>query len=582
MNEKKHPHTPSARGPEGGARTNANGRRSAGAANRNAGTGSRPARRRGANAKGRPVGGAHGGTRSHQRTKGRPTHGDAQLREARAIARKLNAQLEGDGGPRKKSHGGKKGAAHDGRGGNRNGGRTAERATGNGRTQARDAHGGGRGPAKARANGNARPNSASSGAPRRAASAQAGPCAIARQCGACSCIDVPYGDQLAEKQRRVEELFADLAPSPHTIEPIAGMEDPFGYRDKIASPFAPGRVLPARAHGKRRGRDEGERRAILCGMYAAGTHRIVEALRCPVEHPAGRRVIEAVRQIMAAHGIEPYDEDAGTGFIRHVVVRVGHESGEVLVTVVTNDRAFPNAKNFARELVRRCPEVTTVVQNVNTRATNAILGDEEHAIYGPGFILDTLCGLSFRISSHSFYQVNAVQTEVLYRTALDMAGLGGEGDRAGSVPAHLLDAYCGTGTIGLVAAASAPGLQVTGVEKVASAVRDARQNAAHNGIENAEFVCEDATAYLRRRAAEGQALDVLMMDPPRSGSTPEFLDAACALAPARIVYISCNPETQVRDVRRLARGGYRLCRLRAVDMFPHTDHIETVALLVRQ
>ena len=494
------------------------------------------------------------------------------MREARAIARKLNAQLADSPHAGKPARG--KRPAKSGRP------RTDERtrAARKGQVQAGAPGRAGVAPHTTRAPKRAKTTGGTSA---RRAKIAPGPCPIARQCGACSCIDVPYARQLAEKQDRVERLFADVAAPSCTIEPIAGMKEPFGFRDKIASPFAPGRPLPAQAHGKRHSRGEGERREVLCGMYAAGTHRIVEAPRCPVEHPAGRRVIEAVRRIMLARGIEPYDEDAGTGFIRHVVVRVGHESGEVLVTVVTNDRAFPSAKGFARELVRRCPEVTTVVQNVNTRATNAILGDEEHVLYGPGFILDTLCGLSFRISSHSFYQVNAVQTEVLYRTALDMAGVDGAGAPAASAPLTLLDAYCGTGTIGLVAAAAMPRAQVTGVEKVASAVRDAFQNAVHNGIENAEFVCEDATAYLHRRAAQGQGLDVLMMDPPRSGSTPEFLDAACALAPGRIVYISCNPETQVRDVRRLVRGGYRLERLRAVDMFPHTDHIETVALLTR-
>lgn len=510
------------------------------------------------------------GKRPHRAS--RPSRHSRELREARAIARKLNAQLADSPHAGKPARG--KRPAKSGRP------RTDERtrAARKGQVQAGAPGRAGVAPHTTRAPKRAKTTGGTSA--RRAKTAP-GPCPIARQCGACSCIDVPYTRQLAEKQDRVERLFADVAASSCTIEPIAGMKEPFGFRDKIASPFAPGRPLPAQAHGKRHSRGEGERREVLCGMYAAGTHRIVEAPRCPVEHPAGRRVIEAVRRIMLARGIEPYDEDAGTGFIRHVVVRVGHESGEVLVTVVTNDRAFPSAKGFARELVRRCPEVTTIVQNVNTRATNAILGDEEHVLYGPGFILDTLCGLSFRISSHSFYQVNAVQTEVLYRTALDMAGVDGAGAPAASAPLTLLDAYCGTGTIGLVAAAAMPRAQVTGVEKVASAVRDACQNAVHNGIENAEFVCEDATAYLHRRAAQGQGLDVLMMDPPRSGSTPEFLDAACALAPGRIVYISCNPETQVRDVRRLVRGGYRLERLRAVDMFPHTDHIETVALLTR-
>lgn len=409
-------------------------------------------------------------------------------------------------------------------------------------------------------------------------------CPVSRACGACTRIDIPYAQQLAEKQAYVADLFDDVAGEACVLSPILGMDDPFRYRDKIVSPFAPGKVLagkPGQAakQADRKGsqghrRKAPRRREILCGMYAQHSHRIVSADGCIIENPVGRRVIAAVRQIMMRYGILPYDEDAGTGFIRHVVVRVGHESGEVLVTLVTNGKEFTGAKNFTRELVRRCPEVTTVVQNVNMRQTNVILGQDEKVLYGPGFILDMLCGLSFRISSHSFYQVNAVQTEVLYRTAIDMAHM--DDMAANGRALTVLDTYCGTGTIGLVVASSVENVRVIGVDKIASAISDARQNARHNGIENAEFVAEDAGSFMRRCAAEGQSVDVLLMDPPRAGSTPEFLDAALALAPARIVYISCNPETQVRDVAYLQHGGYVLDRIQPVDMFPHTDHVENV------
>ncbi|MFR1166755.1 MAG: 23S rRNA (uracil(1939)-C(5))-methyltransferase RlmD [Adlercreutzia equolifaciens] len=279
--------------------------------------------------------------------------------------------------------------------------------------------------------------------------------------------------------------------------------------------------------------------------------------------------------------MEPYDEDAGTGFVRHAVVRVGHTSGEVLVTVVTNGDQFPASKAFCRELARRVPEVTTVVQNVNTRQTNVILGDEERVLYGPGFILDTLCGLSFRISSQSFYQVNATQTEALYDEAVRLAHLTGT--------ETVVDAYCGTGTIGLVAAKRGAA-RVVGVDSVEAAIRDARGNARHNGVENAEFVAEDATRFMERlaaeRAAAGEAPSqdgplVLLMDPPRAGSTPAFLKAAAALGPERIVYISCNPKTQARDVRQLVGAGYIVRAVRPVDMFPHTDHVESIVMLER-
>ncbi|MBQ2681207.1 MAG: 23S rRNA (uracil(1939)-C(5))-methyltransferase RlmD, partial [Eggerthellaceae bacterium] len=288
------------------------------------------------------------------------------------------------------------------------------------------------------------------------------------------------------------------------------------------------------------------------------------------ENEQAQQVVRTVKQIMKKHHIEPYDEDKGTGFMRHAVVRVGHESGEVLVTLVTNDDAFPNSKSFCRELVKRCPFVTTVVQNVNMRQTNVILGQQERKLYGPGFILDTLCGLSFRISSQSFYQVNAIQTTVLYDTAIDLAGLDGS--------QTVIDAYCGTGTIGLVAAKRGA-REVTGVDSVESSIRDARENARHNGVGNARFVAADATEFMRAQAAAEEAVDVVFMDPPRAGSTEAFVNAVSELAPARVVYISCNPETQVRDLHWFNRCGYTARIVQPVDMFPHTDHVETVALL---
>ena len=317
-------------------------------------------------------------------------------------------------------------------------------------------------------------------------------------------------------------------------------------------------------------------------MYAAGSHELVPTDKCLIENETAKKVVLAVRDIMRKHDVASYREDTGTGFMRHVVVRIGHTSGEVLVTLVTNSDDFPSSKSFCRELIRLCPAVTTVVQNVNERQTNVILGDKERVLYGPGFILDELCGLSFRISSKSFYQVNATQTEVLYRAAMDLAGFDGT--------QVAIDAYCGTGTIGLVAAKSGAA-RVIGVDSVESAIRDARTNARHNGVENAEFVAGDATDFMCELAKEGvlgaespeegaQAGGlVVLMDPPRAGSTEEFLRAAAALAPKRIVYISCNPETQARDVEFLDSIGYAVVAVQPVDMFPHTDHIECIVAL---
>ena len=386
-------------------------------------------------------------------------------------------------------------------------------------------------------------------------------CSVSRECGACQHVGEPYSGQLAAKDERVRALFAGSVFAHADMRPILGMEDPFHYRNKVISPFAPGK------HGPNGGRE------ILTGMYAAGTHKLVNTDGCLVENERAQQVVSAIRQLARKHHVEPYDENRHVGFLRHVVVRVGHESAEVLVTLVTNGAEFPSSKAFCRALVKRCPFITTIVQNVNTRQTNVILGEREQRLYGPGFILDTLCGLSFRISSRSFYQVNAVQTTVLYEKAIEFARLDGT--------STVIDAYCGTGTIGLVAAKRGAA-QVTGVDSVDSAIRDARENARHNGVGNARFVTADAGDFMRQMAAEGERADVVLMDPPRAGSTPEFLDALVHMAPDRVVYISCNPETQVRDLRHLAECGYATQLVQPVDMFPHTDHIETVAAVVRQ
>lgn len=394
-------------------------------------------------------------------------------------------------------------------------------------------------------------------------------CPAFGRCGGCSRLDVPYADQLLAKEQQVAALFEGIAPA-GALLPILGMNDPFHYRNKVISPYAPAKGA------KRKGKDAKLTRAdILTGMYETGTHRLIPTDTCAIENETAKKVTLAIRDIMARWGMEPYNEDTGAGFVRHAVVRVGHESGEVLVTVVTNGEEFPASKAFCRELARRVPEVTTIVQNVNTRQTNVILGEKERVLFGPGFILDTLCGLSFRISSQSFYQVNATQTEVLYDEAIRLANLTGA--------ETVIDAYCGTGTIGLVAAKRGAA-RVIGVDAVEAAIRDAANNARHNGVENAEFIAQDATAFMRELAASGERPQplVLLMDPPRAGSTPEFLEAAAALAPERIVYISCNPTTQARDVRQLVESGYEVRAIRPVDMFPHTDHVESIVMLEKK
>ena len=450
---------------------------------------------------------------------------------------------------------------------------------------------------KAKSNTRAKSGAGSKNAGRSRAARRAGasdsPCPVDARCGGCKNLCVPYTKQLIDKQLRIERLFAPLAPD-GTISLIKGMKDPYHYRNKVISPFAPGKKLPPRGQDRKAIDSHNRKAADVRGAKGGKGKRSPGSLRdshrhvrrgiaragaygqMPIENETAKKVVLAVRDIMRKHDVAPYREDTGTGFMRHVVVRVGHTSGEVLVTLVTNSDDFPSSKSFCRELIRLCPAVTTVVQNVNERQTNVILGDKERVLYGPGFILDELCGLSFRISSKSFYQVNATQTEVLYRAAMDLAGFDGT--------QVAIDAYCGTGTIGLVAAKSGAA-RVIGVDSVESAIRDARTNARHNGVENAEFVAGDATDFMCALAKEGvlgaespeegaQAGGlVVLMDPPRAGSTEEFLRAAAALAPERIVYISCNPETQARDVEFLDSIGYAVVAVQPVEHVPaHRPH----------
>ena len=263
-----------------------------------------------------------------------------------------------------------------------------------------------------------------------------------------------------------------------------------------------------------------------------------------------------------------YDEDRGTGLLRHTVLRSSGD-GKVLVTLVTPGADLPGSKNFCAALRKKAPWVVSVVQNINPTRSSAVLGNREKPLWGPGFVLDTLCGLQFAISSRSFYQVNRTQTEVLYKKALELAKLTGR--------ETVVDAYCGIGTIGLCAAPHAK--QVIGVERNPAAVRDAAANARRNKLANARFVCADATEWMMATAAEGLRPDVVFLDPPRAGSTPECIAAVNRMKPKRIVYVSCDPETLARDVAAFTRLGWRAAKFCPVDLFPQTRHVETVVLL---
>jgi 23S rRNA (uracil1939-C5)-methyltransferase len=293
---------------------------------------------------------------------------------------------------------------------------------------------------------------------------------------------------------------------------------------------------------------------------------------CLIENEHAGEIIRTLASLAGRFRLSIHNEYTHRGWLRHFVIRVGAQTGEVMVTLVAVSEQFPQAKAFTEALLAAHPDITTVVLNVNPRRTSMVLGRRDIPLYGQGWIEDRLCGRTFRISPQSFYQVNARQTEILYRTAIDLAGLTGE--------ETLLDAYCGTGTIGLCAADRVRTL--IGVELNREAVEDAKINAARNGVENASFYCGDAGQFMTRMAREGRSVDAVVMDPPRTGSDEAFLSSVLTLAPSRIVYVSCNPETLARDAAYLVRGGYRCARAVPVDMFPCTEHVETVCCLYHQ
>ena len=373
-----------------------------------------------------------------------------------------------------------------------------------------------------------------------------------QNCGGCPMLSTEYVEQLKKKESAVRALLGKYGP----VAPIRGMETPYHYRNKVISTFAP-------APGGK----------LTSGIYAARTHKVLPVESCLLQDEVLDKVMLAVRAAANTCRYQPFHEDKGTGLLRHCLLRRGVATGQVMVVLVTAQPVLPGAKNFVKALLaeaeKRGVPVTTVVQNYNPRRTSVVLGEDEKVLYGKGFILDTLCGKTYALSPRSFYQVNPIQTAVLYGLAVDAARLTGR--------EVVLDAYCGIGTIGLTASDKAR--QVVGVELNRDAVRDAIGNAKHNGVKNARFFAADATAWIREAADAGQKADVVFMDPPREGSTPAFLESVARMAPKRIVYVSCNPETMARDLALLTQKGYRAEGFTPVDMFPHSAHCEVVCAL---
>ena len=380
-------------------------------------------------------------------------------------------------------------------------------------------------------------------------------CSVYKKCGVCQYINLPYEEQLRKKQKEMEKLLKKFGK----VQPIIGMKNPYYYRNKVHAVFGFDKKL-----------------GVISGTYQPGTHRIVNIPECLIEDQKSQEIIRTIRGLLKSFKIKIYDEDTGYGLLRHVLIRRGFTSGQIMVVLVLRSPIFPSKNNFVKALRKEHPEISTVVINVNDKNTSMVLGTRDIVLYGKGYIEDTLCGCKFRISPQSFYQVNPVQTEVLYSKAIEFASLTGK--------EIVIDAYCGIGTIGLIAAKKAK--EVIGVELNPQAVKDARLNAKCNEIKNARFYEGDAGDFMIKmsegtKSAPKQKVDVVFMDPPRSGSTEAFLSSVVALSPKKVVYVSCGPDTLARDLAYLTRHGYKVNQIQPVDMFGYTEHTEVVTCLQR-
>ena len=378
-------------------------------------------------------------------------------------------------------------------------------------------------------------------------------CAVAGPCGGCSLRHLDYAAELRAKQENVADAFARIGGLDVPVLPIVGSPEVNRYRNKVQFPVA-----------QQKGR-------AVAGFYRARTHEVIPIETCRIQPPCADELRRAVLRWMADHKVAAYNEKSHTGVVRHIYLRRGWVSGAVLLCVVLNAEKTPHADKLVAAVRAACPEVTGVVASYNTRRGNAVLGTRFETLWGDGALRDTLCGLEFSLSPAAFYQVNHDQAERLYEKALAFAAL----DKTQTA----LDLYCGAGTITLCLARRAG--KVYGVEIVPEAVANARENAARNGVTNAEFFCADAGAAALEFAKRGEKLDAIVVDPPRKGLSADVIEALARMSPERIVYVSCDPATLARDVRELRTRGYALSKAEAVDLFPRCAHIETVCLLER-
>ncbi len=372
-------------------------------------------------------------------------------------------------------------------------------------------------------------------------------CPYAKLCGGCTYQGIEYSEQLKEKQSYVNKLLSQFGK----VEDIIPAENPYYYRNKVHATY---------------GYSKG---SVVVGTYQENTHKLVPIDSCQIHNQTADAIVQDIKSLIKSFKYKTYDEDAGRGFFRHVLIRTGYSTGQVLVTLIVGDVIFPSKNNFVKALLKLHPEITTIVMNVNNKRTSMILGEREIVLYGKGYIEDVLCGKKFRISPKSFYQVNPIQTEIMYNKAIEYANLTGE--------ERVIDAYCGIGTIGIIASDKTK--EVIGVELNKDAFKNAIGNAKGNKINNIRFFNDDAGEFMVKLAVNKESVDVVFMDPPRAGSDEAFLKSLVTLTPNKVVYISCNPDTLSRDLDYLTKKGYKAEIIQPIEMFPFTDHVESIILM---
>ncbi|HPF41959.1 MAG TPA: 23S rRNA (uracil(1939)-C(5))-methyltransferase RlmD [Bacillota bacterium] len=376
-------------------------------------------------------------------------------------------------------------------------------------------------------------------------------CPYYNECGGCQLQHLSYEKQLELKTAKVRHLLANAKLDSNLCLPIIGMKEPFHYRNKAQMVIS----------------EKGKK--VMGGFYAENTHEIINVDKCYVQNDIANDIVKTCRTLMQQMHIEPYDEDKKTGLVRHIYVRTAEETDQILVAIVTITEMFPGRHNFVVALREKHPEITTIVQNINTRTTSTVLGNFERVLYGPGSIVDIVLGKKFKISANTFYQINHKQTEILYRKALELA--------KPKKTDKVLELYSGIGTIGIIFSDHAR--KVEGVELNKESVKNATQNARFNNVRNIHFYQMDAAEFIGAIDPEENEFDILLVDPPREGLSEKCLEGIVRLHLDKICYISCSPDTLARDLSVLAKQGYSLKQVQPVDMFPETCHVESVAML---